>query len=140
MRYFCARWQGAGSPATHLNPRSAKDISMVKIEELQQYGKEQFDTAVSTANSFQQTFQAIAPAFGDSTKKSFEEGSALFEKLAGSKSFDKALELQSEYAKSSYETFVAESQKIGGLYAELAKQSFKPFEVLATKLVPVSAK
>ena len=113
---------------------------MVKIEELQQYGKEQFDTEVSTANNFQQTFQAIATAFGDYSKKSFEEGSAFFEKLAGSKSFDKALELQSEYAKSSYETFVAESQKIGGLYAELAKQSFKPFEVLATKLVPVSAK
>jgi len=110
---------------------------MVKVEELQQYSKEQFDTAVANANNFQQTFQAIATALGDYSKKSFEEGNAFFEKLIGSKSFDKALELQNEYAKSSFESFVAESQKIGGLYADLAKQTFKPFEGLANKFVSV---
>jgi len=111
---------------------------MVKVEELQQYGKEQFDAAVSAANGFQQTVQAIATAYGDYSKKSFEDGSAFFEKLAASKSLDKALEVQSEYAKTSYETFLAESQKIGGLYVELAKQTFKPFEAFVAKLNPAS--
>ncbi|HWV95769.1 MAG TPA: phasin family protein [Xanthobacteraceae bacterium] len=111
---------------------------MVKVEELQQYGKEQFDAAVSAANGFQQTVQAIATAYGDYSKKSFEDGSAFFEKLVASKSLDKALEVQSEYAKTSYETFLAESQKIGGLYVELAKQTFKPFEAFVAKLNPAS--
>ncbi len=44
--------------------------------------------------------------------------------------------MQTEYAKSTYETFVAESQKIGGLYADLAKQTYKPFEGFAAKLAP----
>ena len=101
---------------------------MVKVEEFQQYGKEQFDAAVATANDFQKNFQAIATAFGDYAKKSFEDGSAFVEKLSGSKSWDKALEAQTEYAKSSYELFVAESQKIGGLYADIAKQAYKPLE------------
>lgn len=113
---------------------------MVKVEELQNYGKEQFENAVSSANDVQHTVQAIVTAFGDYSKKSFEEGSAFFEKLVASKSLDKALEVQTEYAKASYETFVAESQKIGGLYVELAKQTFKPFEGLIGKLAPVSVR
>jgi hypothetical protein len=54
------------------------------------------------------------------------------------KSPDKAIEVQTEYAKTVYETFVAESQKIGELYADLAKQAYKPFEDFATKFVPVA--
>ena len=50
------------------------------------------------------------------------------------KSIEKAVELQTEYAKTSYETFVAESQKIGELYTDLAKQAFKPFEGLVAKV------
>ena len=54
------------------------------------------------------------------------------------KSIDKALEVQTEYAKSAYETFVAESQKIAGLYTDLAKQTFKPLENIATKFTPAA--
>ena len=54
------------------------------------------------------------------------------------KSFDKAIEVQTEFAKSAYETFVAESQKISELYADLARQSCKPFEGFAAKFVPAA--
>ena len=56
------------------------------------------------------------------------------EKLSGVKSLDKAIEIQTEFAKSAFETFVAESQKIGALYGDLAKQSYKPFGGLAAKM------
>ena len=54
------------------------------------------------------------------------------------KSIDKALEVQTEYAKSAYETLVAESQKIAGLYTDLAKQTFKPYEGLVSKFTPAA--
>jgi hypothetical protein len=44
--------------------------------------------------------------------------------------------VQTEFAKTAYETFVAESQKIAGLYGDLAKQTFKPFEGLVAKFTP----
>jgi phasin family protein len=113
---------------------------VVKVEEIQQYGKEQFETAVASANTFQSGFQAIATAYGDYTKKSFEDTKSFVEKLAGVKSLDKAIEVQTEYAKSAYETFVAESQKIAGLYADLAKQTYKPIEGLVAKLNPAAAR
>jgi phasin family protein len=109
---------------------------MVKVEDMQQYGKEQFETAVASATTLQHGIQAIATAYGDYTKKSFEDTKSFVEKLSGVKSLDKALEVQTEFAKSAYETFVAESQKIAGLYTDLAKQTFKPFEGLVSKFAP----
>ena len=55
------------------------------------------------------------------------------------KSLDKALEVQTEFAKSAYETFVAESQKIAGLYTDLAKTTYKPLEGLVAKFTPAAA-
>ena len=111
---------------------------MLKVEDIQQYGKEQLDTAVASATTLQQGMQAIASAYGDYTKKSFEDTKSMVEKLSGVKSLDKALEVQTEFAKSSYETFVAESQKIAGLYTDLAKQTFKPFEGVIAKFTPAA--
>ena len=112
---------------------------MVKIEDIQQYGKEHLETVVASATTLQTGFQAIASAYGDYTKKSFEDTKSFVEKLSGVKSVDKAIEVQTEYAKSTYETFVAESQKIAGLYTDLAKQTFKPIEGLVAKFVPAAA-
>src|SRR5471030_2184692 len=105
---------------------------MVKIEEIQQYGKEHIET-------LQTGFQAIATAYGDYSKKSFEDTKSFVEKLSGVKSLDKAIEVQTEFAKSAYETFVAESQKIAGLYTDLAKQTFKPLEGVIAKFAPAVA-
>ena len=112
---------------------------MVKIEDIQQYGKEHLETVVASANTLQSGFQAIASAYGEYTKKSFEDSKSFMEKLSGVKSLDKALEVQNEYAKSAYESFVAESQKIAGLYTDLAKQTFKPLEGMVAKFTPAAA-
>ena len=111
---------------------------MVKVEDIQQYGKEQFETVVASATTVQHGIQAIATAYGDYTKKSFEDTKSMVEKLSGAKSLDKAIEVQTEFARSSFETFVAESQKIAGLYSDLAKQTFKPFEGIAAKFAPTA--
>lgn len=111
---------------------------MAQVEEMQKYGKEQFDAAIASANTFSSGLQAIATAYGDYAKKSFEDTKAFVEKLVGVKSVEKAFEVQTEFAKTSYETFVAESQKIGELYSELAKQSFKPLETFVAKVAPTT--
>jgi len=106
--------------------------------EHQQDGKEQIDTQTRSANTFPGGFQAIATAYGDYTKKSFEDTKSFVEKLSGVKSFEKAIEIQTEFAKTAYETFVTESQKIGAMYGDLAKQSYKPFGGFAAKMISTS--
>ena len=113
---------------------------MIKVEDMQNYGKEHFETVVASATTVQNGLQAIATAYGDYTKKSFEDTKSFVEKLSGVKSLDKAIEVQTEFAKSAYETFVAESQKIAGLYSDLAKQTFKPLEGMVAKYAPAAAR
>jgi hypothetical protein len=103
-----------------------------------QDGREQVDAAVASTNSFAGSFQAIATAYGDYTKKSFEDTRLYVEKLSGVKSVDKAIEIQTEFAKSAFESFVAESQKIGALYRDLAAQSYKPFGGFLAKTTPTN--
>jgi hypothetical protein len=83
-------------------------------------------------------YLAIATAYGDYTKKSFEDIKLFVEKLCGVKSLDKAIEVQTEFAKAAYETFVTESQAIGALYGDLAKQSYKSFGGFAAKTTPAN--
>jgi hypothetical protein len=107
---------------------------MMKPEDFQNYGKEQFDAAVQSANAYSKGVQAIALEISDYSKKSFEEGGAYIEKLAGVKSFEKAFEIQSDFAKSAYESFVAEASKLGEMYTGLAKEAYKPFEGYFAKM------
>jgi hypothetical protein len=101
--------------------------------ESQQDCKKQVDAEIASANTPLIDFQTIAMAYGNYTKKSFAETKAYVEKLSGVRSLDKIVEIQSEFAKQAYETFVTESTKIRELYSGLAKQNLKPFEGLVTR-------
>ncbi|MBR1125568.1 phasin family protein [Bradyrhizobium lablabi] len=76
--------------------------------------------------------QTIASAYRDYTRKSLEDAQSYVEKLSSVRSLDKAMEVQTEFAKQAYETFAADSRKIRDLYGEFFKQSMRlpmlPFE------------
>jgi len=106
------------------------------FEDFQKLGKDNMDTAMKQFGTVSKGWQAIATEYADFSKKSFEEGSAAIEKLFGAKSLEKAIEIQSEYVKTAYEGFVAEATKLGELYTDLAKESYKPFEGMMAKVAP----
>lgn len=102
---------------------------MVKnLEDVQQLGKDNMDAALKSVGVYSKSMQAIAIELADYSKRVFEQGTAATEKLVSAKSLDKAFEVQSEYAKNAYEGFVAQATKLGELYADLAKEAYKPFE------------
>ena len=69
---------------------------------------------------------------------SFETGTATLEKLAGVKTLDKAIEIQTDYVKTAFEGAVAQMTKMGELYASIAKDAYKPFEGIVAKAVPAT--
>jgi phasin family protein len=101
---------------------------MTTPEEMQKLGKDHMETALNSFGAWTKTAQAIVVEVVDYSKKTAEGSAAAWEKLIGAKSLEKAMEVQSEYLKSSYEDFVAEATKLGELYADLAKEAYKPFE------------
>src|SRR5713226_9962374 len=106
---------------------------MKNFEDMQKMSKESMDATMKSFGSLTKSSQSIAAEVADYSKKSFEEGTKVFEKMLGAKSLDKALEIQTDYAKTAYEGFVAQATKIGELYADLAKETYKPFESYIAK-------
>lgn len=98
------------------------------FDDLQKIGKDNMDIAMKSFSAVSKGMQAIAAEVADYNKKSFEDGSAAIEKLVGAKSLDKAIEVQTEFVRSSYEGMVGELTKIGEMYADVAKEAYKPYE------------
>jgi phasin family protein len=100
----------------------------MNTDELNKFSKDSMDVALNSFGAWTKNTQAIANEVADYTKKSFEGSAAAWEKLLGAKSLEKAVEVQSEFVKSAYEDFIAEASKLSELYADFAKQAYKPFE------------
>ena len=104
------------------------------MDEIQKLGKDNLDTAMKSFGTVSKGVQAIAGEVADYSKKSFEDGAAVAEQLFGAKTLDKAVEIQSAYFKHAYEGFVAQATKMGELYADLAKETYKPYEGIIGKI------
>jgi hypothetical protein len=109
---------------------------MKNFDDLQKHSKDHMDVAMKSVGATTKSVQAIAAEVTNYSKKSFEDGTAALEKLFGVKSVEKAIELQTEYAKSSYEGFVAQATKLGQLYTDLAREAYKPYEGYLAKVMP----
>ena len=98
------------------------------------------DTLAATMHSFEgptKVTQEIASQIVDYSKRSFEQGANTMENLLGAKSPDKAFEVQTEYARAAYESYVSHATKLGHLYADLATETLKSYQDFASKLTPV---
>jgi hypothetical protein len=102
---------------------------MIKnLEDFQKLGQTNMETAIKLLGEWSKGWQSIAVEMSDYTKKSFEEGTAAFEKLLSAKSVEQAVEIQAGFAKRAYDGYMHQMSKLGGLYAELAKEAYKPVE------------
>ena len=103
----------------------------------QKFGKDQLEAMATSSSSLAKSWQTIAAESSDYSKKSLETGSAFFEKLLGAKSFESAIQIQSEYSKTFFEGLIGYVTKTGELYSHLAKEAFKPIETAITKVKAV---
>ncbi len=101
------------------------------FDNVTQIGKEQFEAVSAAATAVTKGWQSIATETTEYSKRSFEKSRVLAEKLLSVKKLDEAFQRQADFAKSSYEDFIAEATKIGEMYSNLAKEVFKPVELAA---------
>lgn len=99
---------------------------IANIENMQKFTKDQMEAATAATATLTKGLQTIAAEATDYSKKSFETSSATFEKLVAAKTPDAAFTIQSDFAKSAYEGFVAQATKMNELYSNFAKEAFKP--------------
>jgi hypothetical protein len=104
-----------------------------KIGQFQNVGKEGFDAAVRAYNEANKGFQAIAAEVTDYSKTAFEHATRAFQQLVNAKSAEQAFEIQSQYAKKSYDAYIAQVSKLGEMWVDLARETYKPVERAVAK-------
>jgi hypothetical protein len=102
-------------------------------DQMRKLGYDSMSAALSSLGAWTNNMQAITAEITDYAKTSLEGWGAALEKLAGAKSFDKAVEVQGEYLSSAYGDFVAKATKLGELYVALAQEAHKPFASVFAK-------
>src|SRR5712692_12098013 len=120
--------------------REREEAKMVEnFGDMQKLGKVNLDASMKLFGAFSKSTQALAAEMSEYSKRSFEDGSKTMEKLLGAKTLEQAIEIQTNFAKTAYEGFVAEATKIGELYLDLAKEACKPFESAISKTAPIAS-
>lgn len=110
---------------------------MFNFDEASKKSKEAMDGMLKSYSEIARGYQAIATEATDYSKKSFQDMTGFMEALASTRSVEAAFELQTNYVKSAYESFIAESTKITDMYADLAKTAYKPYEAPVAKSTAV---
>lgn len=106
---------------------------MNSFEEAGKFGKELMDNNLKSAAAASKGFQALASESAEYTRSAFENGSSALEKMFAAKSLEKAMEIQADYLKTAYESFVAQSTKVTDMVADIAAEAYKPYEKTAPK-------
>ena len=99
-----------------------EEIKMVG-EEYVKLGGASFDTVFRWMNK---GFQAVAEEVTDYTKKAFEDATRTLQQLIGAKSPEQVIEIQSQYAQTSFDAYVAKMSKLSEMYVAIARDASKP--------------
>jgi phasin family protein len=102
-------------------------------DEFQRASKDGFDASVRSFGEWNKGFQAIAATVADYSKRSFEDGTRVWEQLIGVKSAEQAWEIQSQYAKKAFDAYVAHASKLSEMYVDLARNAYRPVEQATAK-------
>ena len=109
------------------------------MEMMQKYGKSQVEALTTASSTFTKGMQQIAEETAGFSKKHFETLSAALQELFGAKTVEQAIEIQTNFAKTSFESLVAQSTKVGELYTSLVKEALKPAEQILAKTTDAAA-
>jgi hypothetical protein len=111
-----------------MKPFEMKPFDAKAFEEMQKVSQANMDAAMKMWAEWGKSWQALAAEMTDYTKRSFEDGTATFEKLVSAKSLEQAFEIQTGYAKRSYDEYMHQVSKVGNMFASLAKDAYRPVE------------
>ena len=106
---------------------------MFKFDDANLYGKDAMDSLLKSYSAATKGFQAIATETAEYSKKAYEANMAHMEALMTVKSLETAIELNTSFAKTSIEGYLAELNKLGEMYSDIARQTYAPAQAAANK-------
>jgi phasin family protein len=109
--------------------------SMSALGEMNTYSQKNLEAVAASVSAAAKGAEALGARAVAYSRKSMEDQVIAAKSLAGAKSLQEAVELQTAFAKSAFETYVAEVNKMGETVAASMKESLSPINERVTALV-----
>ena len=101
-------------------------------EQLLAFGKDNTEAALKSANIAGKGIEALNTEVFTYSRNAVEDGIAVTKAIMGSKSIQEVIELQSDFAKTAFESYVAEFSMVRELALATAKEFSAPLQGRAT--------
>lgn len=123
--------QAAGTKAF----RDVADKSAASLTEMNAQGKQNLEAMVASAAAAQKGVETLSAQSVAFTKKSWEDGVAAAKSMTQARSIQELLELQTTWAKSATEAYLAEVTRATDVLTASVKDSFQPINERVTASV-----
>ncbi|HEY5047486.1 MAG TPA: phasin family protein [Rhizomicrobium sp.] len=92
------------------------------------YGRDTVEAYMRAANAAGKGVETLQSEFYSFSKQSVEDSIAATKALMSSKSVHEAFELQSDFAKSAFDSYVSQMSRVGEIMLSAAKGTFEPLQ------------
>lgn len=106
--------------------RDNLDRSIAAMSEVSAFGKENMEAFVASATAAQKGFEALSAAAFNFSRATMENNMTAAKALMSSKSVQELIEKQATYARTSFDSYLAEVNKMSDLVAGVTKDAMKP--------------
>lgn len=96
------------------------------VEDATQFSQENVEAVVASSKVVAKAAEEMNAEIIAFSKKSYQDGMAAAKELTSSKSVTEYFEKQTEFAKTTFEAYVAEATKLNEMYTTAAKSAFEP--------------
>lgn len=115
--------------------KDAVEKSLAALNEANSYSKQNLEAVVASVTAAAKGAEALGAQAMAYSKKAVEDQVAAAKSLAAAKSVQEVVELQTAFAKTSLEAYMAEMNKMGETVAASLKDSLKPLNERVTATV-----
>jgi phasin family protein len=96
------------------------------FEDVTQFGQDNVEAMVASGKVMAKAAEEMNAEVMAFSKKSYEDSMAAAKEIASARSVTEIFEKQTTFAKTAFESFVAEAAKLNEMYSDAAKQVFAP--------------
>ena len=121
----------AGSDAM----KQSFDRTMKGFDELASLNKQTVDAFVQSANAASKSFETVSAELLAFQKQSIEDAMAATKASMASRSIQEVIEVNTDFAKSAFDSYVGQMTKFSDMMSVAAKETFEPINSQVTTIV-----
>jgi phasin family protein len=110
------------------------DKALKGYDQLVAFGKDNAEAVIKSAAVAGKGFEAINTQVFTYSRQSVEEGVEVTKAVLAAKSVQEAIEIQTDYARAVFETYLAEMNKVRELALSTAKEAAEPLQARAAAI------